>query len=148
MPKKPPLVPNRGRLKDAYALIDGIPDAQVTLERWCDEDGDIETTVNTLACVQVWLIRHPDFQVPGFQLAQSNQDAATYVARDKDLAENFESCAADEYLRQLLGFDWRELNDLFGPRGTSQFDIDESISDKQAWQRRVREFLRLSEHRV
>jgi hypothetical protein len=142
MPRRPPLVPNPERLRDAYALIEGIPDGQVTLEAWCDEDGDLETTVRTVACIPVWLVRHPDFQVAGFQLAQSNQDAATYVARTKDLAETFESDASDEYVRQLLGYGWRDLNDLFGPRGASRFDVHDSLTDKQAWQHRVRKFLR------
>ncbi len=139
MPAKTPL--KLDLLRHAFEVIDGIPNHLVTLERWCDEDGDIKTTADTYACVPVWLMRHPDFQVPGFELAQSAADFSTYVAKSKDLEIPFETCAAADYLGALFGLHWLEVAHLFGERGMSEFDEGFEGSDKALWEHRIRAFL-------
>lgn len=64
--------PNIELLKDAYAIIDGIPDDRFHLDYWQDATGEVAYTAQaigcgTIACAGGWLALHPTFQQVGIR---------------------------------------------------------------------------------
>ena len=137
-------IPRLGVLRHAYAVLDGIPDPQVTLHMW-HTSGPLETTANTVACVCTWLARHPDFAVPGYELVASDYDEWCFVARSKDRAKGLtESQANIDYVSDLFGLDYRVAWSLFADRNCSsahKLPDSDTLTDKQLWQARIRQFL-------
>ena len=132
------LIPKIALLAHAFALIDGIPDKQVSL-RTLDSHGKLRTTKQTVSCVCTWLARHRDFQLADYTLAQSNYDKWCYVARSHDLTKGrMESQANVDYAADLFGLDYRIAWALFSDRGrVEKFDPKETdtLSDSNCGNR-------------
>lgn len=132
-------------LKEAYAIVDGIPDDRFNLDQIAANPRLRERlndphSCGTIGCAAGWIAMHPMFQQRGLSLnsrgiLETNQGGPT----------NYRFAMAE-----VFGIGMLEAVDLFGRRGDSIYDRKEVIAgpdrlnDKQLWQHRVRKFL--SEH--
>lgn len=144
MKPRKPKVPNLALLKEALAVIDGIPDVNVTLAHQ-DNYGELDASTTLTACVPSWLIRHPLFQHSRFQLATSDFDGWHYVARRKDLDEGIlEVWAGVEYAAAVFNLSRDDAWTLFGDRvhrGRYDACAPRAATAKELWQHRVRAYL-------
>lgn len=138
---------NFERLKDAYAVIDGIPESAFYLDSVLREsNGDLGC--GTIACAAGWLMIYPPFaEILGTELRVSTFSPACSVIRFQNPVEGHRSLPAFEtQMRRLFGLGERDTH-LFDAAGGSDYDqaiyaeLGEDISHKQLWQARVRKFL-------
>jgi hypothetical protein len=116
-------------LRQAYAIIDGIPDDRFNLVRSC----------GTIACAGGWLCMHPTFIALGLRAMFGSNGAPEFV--DEQTGDYTVAFAA---LGKALGLTFEQAFQLFTCRGDAYFDRHNdiySLSDKQLWQARVRHFL-------
>lgn len=125
--------PNYDLLKDAYAVIDGIPYQNIELEDFYTLNFKKGPSCNTIACAGGWLSFRPEFQKLG--LAPS---------KDKPYPEfkgDFALLALTKFFRITLD----ETYNLFSSRCIGNFKYDyfqtNSMNDKQLFLHRVRCFL-------
>ncbi|HEY8605486.1 MAG TPA: hypothetical protein VIM12_00060 [Noviherbaspirillum sp.] len=119
-------------LKDAYAIIDGIPESAVDLTGLCTARGE---TLDQMVCSPAgWLARHPDFNRLGLTLA-GDEDR---LALNGDPAPR----TTAEAMAQLFRLPLPEAEHLFGSRDTYTLGDDSGLSDKRLFLRELREFLR------
>ena len=116
------------KLKHAYAVIDGIPSKNFNLYEWTTKGGN-RTDCSTIACAAGWLIRHPDFQVPGFGLSPFGHVVCSDGRQHRGPLDGF------SYVAELFGLPYGDAEQLFG-------SPKQSIGHKKEWQRRVREYLK------
>lgn len=64
--------PNFELLKDAYAIIDGLPDENVNLNSW--RRTDCGATCGTIACAAGWLSLHPQFEALGLRYDKGREN--------------------------------------------------------------------------
>lgn len=140
-------------LKDAYAIIDGIPDHQFNLNRWVEEDStgsscDIAHGCGTVACAGGWLSLHPKFNALGLNYTWSrglgrgnNERRLTYKGNDMG-GEPF------SVLGKVFGMSDYDARKLFSASGSSDYDYKifrekgHYIGHKKLFQYRVKHFLK------
>jgi len=121
-------------IKDAYAIIDGIPETAIDLDKLVSARG--ETLEHGTVCSPAgWLAQHPKFLERGLSL--SDDDSRLQWAGEP--AED-ESPAA--VLARVFRLQPRDAEHLFADRNTFTLGDDSGLSDKRLWQREVREFLK------
>lgn len=117
--------PNFTLLREAYAIIGGIPEEKVDLWRVIDMGESLGC--GTIACAAGWLSQHPTFKALGLGLRGSTQ--LTYKGLKN--ASGYSGAMAGVFnLTQPVAYD------LFS--GSHRGDI----SDKEEWLLRVRTYLK------
>jgi len=121
-------------IKDAYAIIDGIPETAIDLDELVSVRG--ETLEHGTMCSPAgWLAQHPKFMALGLSL--SDDDTRLQLAGEPP---------ADESPADILARVFRlapgEARHLFADRSTYTLGDDSGLSDKRLWQREVRDFLK------
>ncbi|MES2534298.1 MAG: hypothetical protein V4632_00355 [Pseudomonadota bacterium] len=120
-------------LKDAYAIIDGIPAAAIALGAPRTKEGP-SLGEGTVCSPEGWLALHPRF----------NQLGLTMQADGKALLFNDEPGtwpAITEPLARVFGLPTYTAAQLFGERSMFTGGDDSGHSDKELWQMRLRQFL-------
>ena len=126
--------PDYELIKDAYAIIDGIPETAIDLEKLVSVRG--ETLEHGTICSPAgWLAQHPKFAALGLSL--SDGDSRLQLAGEPPVDE---SPAA--VLAQVFNLPPGDAEHLFGDRDTFTLGDDSGLSDKRLWLREVREFLK------
>lgn len=135
--------------KDAYAIIDGIPDERLSLETWQDsgewlgtvgskstweraivqKPQDIEC--GTLACAAVWLCLHPNMQKRGLGVGKHGQP--TYV-----MFHQYDALAA---FFDIPEPEARGLFKVYTPDEREDGLDGVPITDRQRWLQRARKLL-------
>lgn len=120
-------------LREAYAIIDGIPDNRFNLRDFAknvDAKPISPSRCGTVACAAGWLAMHPTFKAMGLGLSA-----------DGELKYPGFSCAAWSYiLGKIFDCGYDEALHLFRPR--TYAELDSPKTDKQVWQARVRKYLK------
>jgi hypothetical protein len=122
------LTPDYELLRDAHAIIDGIPDTAVAFGKPCTTRGP-SLDNGTVCSPEGWLALHPQFIARGLTLAPDGTS----------LLFNGERMAPVAAMGRVFGLPEDEAARLFGER--SMFAGEETAthaSDKQLWLRRVR----------
>lgn len=122
--------PNFELLKDAYQIIGGIPERQFNLANISNGKTG-EHYCKTLACAAGWLALHPLFQAKG--LGTKN---------DGSLCLNDKYTWYDDAMMYMFSLSQRDAQALFGSRRMHEREEPfGSLSDKELWLKRVRDFL-------
>jgi hypothetical protein len=126
--------PNFELLKDAYAIIDGIPETAIDLDELVSARG--ETLEHGTVCSPAgWLAQHPRFMALGLSLV--GDDSKLLLDGEPPVEE---STAA--ILGKVFGLQLADAEHLFSDRNTYTLGDDSGLSDKRLWLREVRDFLR------
>jgi hypothetical protein len=115
--------PNFELLKDAYEIIDGIPEENIHLDNWRARDEG--TTCGTIACTIGWLTLHPKFQALGLRYDTSHAGPDMIAVGDE---RGFTA------IEKLFGISFTSAWALFGPAHTKR-------SHKKVALKRIRDFL-------
>lgn len=121
-------------LKDAYAIIDGIPETAIALDSLQSARGE-SLTHGTICSPAGWIAQHPTFTALGLSLSD---DGNRLCFED----ESVESGAEAQILARIFGLQQPEAEHLFGNRETYSLGDDSGLSDKRLWLREVRDFLK------
>ncbi|HYC42004.1 MAG TPA: hypothetical protein VEB70_03325 [Noviherbaspirillum sp.] len=125
--------PNFELIKDAYAIIDGIPETAIDLDRLVSRRG--ETLEHGTVCSPAgWLAQHPRFMELGLSL---DDDSRLLLAGEPPVDE-----APAVILSRVFGLEPGDAEHLFSDRNTYTLGDDSGLSDKRLWLREVREFLK------
>jgi hypothetical protein len=125
--------PDYGLLKEAYAIVDGIPAEAITLD-WNKTKEGPSLVEGTVFHPARWLAIHPDFQKLGLSMAENG----------KHLLFNGQSAAGGTYsdpLAQVFGLPVSDIVSMFAERGTRMGESIPTLTDKDVWQNRVRSYL-------
>jgi hypothetical protein len=116
--------PNFELLKDAYEIIDGIPEENIHLDNWRSRDEG--KSCGTIACTIGWLTLHPKFQALGlhYDTSRAGPDMIA-VGNERGF----------QVIEKLFGLNFNDAWKLFGPAHTFK-------SHKPIALGRIREFLR------
>lgn len=126
--------PNFELIKDAYAIIDGIPETAIDLDRLVSRRG--ETLEHGTVCSPAgWLAQHPRFVELGLSL--DDDDSRLMLAGEPPADES-----PAVILSRIFGLEPGDVEHLFGNRNTFTLGDDSGLSDKRLWLREVREFLK------
>jgi hypothetical protein len=130
------LTPNYELLKEAYAIIDGIPDEYFDLESIVKNDTE-HVGCGTIACAAGWLGLHPKFIKLGYTVTTNY---GVTVARFKNAAY----CGLYDALSRLFNVQYSDATSLFCASYDSRFDskVKSSISHKEMWKNRVVAYLK------
>lgn len=120
-------------LKDAYAIIDGIPESAIDLSSPCSARGE-SLEQGTVCSPAGWLARHPSFHALGLAPSDDGQGLVF-----KGEAEGQSAAAV---MAQVFGLLLTEAEHLFGNRDTYTLGDDSGLSDKRLWLREMRDYLR------
>ncbi|HYD62006.1 MAG TPA: hypothetical protein VEC35_16695 [Noviherbaspirillum sp.] len=121
-------------LKDAYAIVDGIPETAIDLDRLVTARG--ETLAHGTVCSPAgWLAQHPKFVELGLALAED--DSRLLLRGDPPVDESPAAVMA-----KVFGLSLGEAAHLFADRNTYTLGDDSGLSDKRLWLREVRDFLK------
>ncbi len=121
-------------LKDAYAIIDGIPETAIDLDKLLSTRG--ETLEHGTVCSPAgWLAQHPQFNALGLTL--SDDDSQLILEGEPQINESPASIMAKVFGLRLADADY-----LFGTRETYTLGDDSGLSDKRLWLREIRDFLK------
>ena len=121
-------------LKDAYAVIDGIPELAIDLDQLVSVRG--ETLEHGTVCSPAgWLAQHPQFNTLGLTL--SDDDSRLLLAGEPQIDESPASVMA-----KVFGLQLADADHLFSSRETYTLGDDSGLSDKRLWLREVRDFLK------
>jgi hypothetical protein len=124
--------PNYELLKDAYAIIGGIPEEKVNLERIIASKGR-SLECGTVACAFGWLSMHPQFK----RKLKYAGSVSGFVVNGASYA-NYRTAAA-----ALFDITSDNARNIFGPRGYSDYDAKrDHRSDRDLFLHRVRRFLK------
>lgn len=126
--------PNFELIKDAYAIIDGIPETAIDLDRLVSRRGET-LEYGTVCSPAGWLAQHPRFVELGLSLA--DDDSRLVLTGEPPIDE-----APAAILARLFGLEPGDAEHLFGNRNTFTLGDDSGLSDKRLWLREVREFLK------
>lgn len=119
--------PNFDRLRDAFAILDGIPKKAWRLEAWRSRGS--APVCGTIACAAGWLAMNPTM----------NEQGLTGGVGAYPLCGGMSGYGA---LRKFFNLD-TTTGDVFCPRGYGYKDREltktqlQALSDKQLWQRRT-----------
>jgi hypothetical protein len=124
--------PNYELLKEAYAIIDGIPETSIVLGTPRLKEGT-SLDEGTVCSPEGWLALHPTFTQVGLSLS----------ADGVEVRFNGEPSSGTAASVMALVFDLPadQAAQLFGDRGIFTAGDDSGLSDKRLWQRRLREYL-------
>ena len=137
--------PNYELLKDAYQIIDGIPDHLVYLDNIVSRKGD-NLTCGTVCCAAGWLAHHPKFKKLGLSIGMINGD---YSLKYKGIV--YYQNEYDVPMADIFGISLDDTTDLFCIRGEVKNDIWIAevegralgcLTDKELFKRRVYYFLK------
>lgn len=121
-------------IKDAYAIIDGIPETAIDLNLLQTAKG--ETLERGTICSPAgWLAQHPKFMELGLSLSEDGSR----------LLLNGEPAGAEspaEIMAQVFGLQPADAERLFADRNTYTLGDDSGLSDKRLWLHEMREFLK------
>jgi hypothetical protein len=124
-------------LKDAYAIIDGIPETAIDLDKLQSARG--ETLERGTICSPAgWLAQHPAFKDHGLSLSD---DGNQLLLNGESAGE----ASPAQVMAQLFRLQQVDAARLFGDRNTYTLGDDSGLSDKRLWLHELREFLK--EHR-
>lgn len=126
--------PNFELIKDAYAIIDGIPETAIDLDRLVSRRGET-LDYGTVCSPAGWLAQHPKFAALGLSL--DADDSGLVLAGEPQVAES-----ATAILAHVFGLEPGDAEHLFADRNTYTLGDDSGLSDKRLWLREVREFLK------
>lgn len=124
--------PDYELIKDAYAIIDGIPEESFNLDQWFRP---ARGACGTIACAAGWLAQHPDFNALGLKITHALP--VPHVNDRHNLGYHA--------LGEVLGIDYDVAESIFCSREiVSELDPKEKLSmtDKQLWLTRVRNYLK------
>lgn len=143
-------------LKDAIAIIDGIPDERIRLTRWqipVEVASSLtafpklpnkrvfayraeEIHCGTIACAAGWLSLHPDMQARGLRVNSKADADAAYPVVDTG-EKTLTGFAALAYFFDISD---AEAETLFGARTSTEFlsPRTKHLSNKQLWLRRAK----------
>ena len=132
-------------LRDAYAIIDGIPEDRFKLDSWRkarDPNNDNPSSCGTIGCAGGWLAMHPMMQERG--LRSGRYGVPVIPAVDGMSLGPYRSLAA------VLGISLWDSEQLFGTRACERsYDPvayeSKNLSDKEFWKARVRNFLKVKD---
>jgi hypothetical protein len=132
------------RLKQAYAIIDGIPEGNFDLNDIITRRGNT-LGCGTIACAMGWLGMHPTFMRKEYEIIDRGDRIYWYKRKTKDTSEVtcslFYEVAAD-----LFNLTHKEACDMFGSSFRkslpNSFEFYGQDSEKKIWQTRVEDFLR------
>ena len=125
--------PKYNLLREAYAIIGGIPDNVIDLRSIQKVKGE-SLSCGTICCAFGWLGHHPKFQALGLRTVEHTWKKITLHG----FPTEYRLAAAE-----LFDITEHEAVDLFGMVFESRYDKDASrgLSDKQLWMYRVRRYL-------
>lgn len=128
--------PNYELLKQAYAIIDGIPEKAFDLELVIKKGGNKrELKCGTIACAAGWLSLHPTFMKEnGLEAVRKRKNGFSYVTWKNKTDQIWDYTIA---MAEFFNLSFEKTNNLFCPSNES--DV---ISDKQVWKTRVEKYLR------
>lgn len=128
-------------LKDAYAIIDGIPAKQFDLKWFSSGKGVTPNDCGTIACAGGWLTLHPAMRALGLRNStdESTSDSTLAYGHYR-LAPRFNDEDGFEALAEFFSIPCDAVRDLFGVRNGIEFES--SCNDKELWLYRVRKYLR------
>jgi len=126
--------PNFELIKDAYAIIDGIPETAIALGKLQTARGE-SLGRGTICSPAGWLAQHPKFIEQGLTLSE---DGERLLLQDEPAA----SGSSVEVLAKVFGLPLSDVEHLFSERATYTLGDDSGLSDKRLWQREVRDFLK------
>ncbi|OWW20562.1 hypothetical protein AYR66_14755 [Noviherbaspirillum denitrificans] len=119
-------------IKDAYAIIDGIPETAIDLDQLVSARG--ETLEHGTVCSPAgWLAQHPAFNAAGLTLSDDDSRLQLSGEEPRDPAA---------ILAQVFRLQPMDARHLFADRMTYTLGDDSGLSDKRLWLREVREFLK------
>ena len=123
------------RLREAYAIIDGIPDDRFDLRHFANSDDPHDC--GTIACAAGWLAMHPKFNALGLTLTGKGAEFSCLTPQSQTRTSPMDAIA------QVLRRPRFEAGQLFGSRNHPKYEPEgsENMTDKQLWQARVRELL-------
>lgn len=125
-------------LRDAYAIIDGIPKERFELSQW-RQGGRSPNGCGTIACAAGWLAMHPEMQDRG--LLPGTAGMPEFRNEHGHVSYRYDALAL------LFGISKIEATAIFSTRFTGgRFDPSgpEQLCDKELWKARVRNFLNQS----
>lgn len=115
-------------LKDAYAIVDGIPEAAIAIGLPCSKIGPT-LSEGTVCSPEGWLALHPSFIELGLSIS----------ADGRSLEFNGEQESVASAMAKVFRMPEEEAAQLFGGRTADIGDeSNSSMSDKQFWQMRIR----------
>ena len=120
-------------LRDAFAIIDGIPDAAIRFGFPRSRKGPALDD-GTVCSPEGWLAQHPQFAALGLRLS----DDGTLILFDGEGSANATPALP---MARALDIPLDEAMRLFGAREEFTLNPDSPFTDKQLWQQRVREVL-------
>jgi hypothetical protein len=150
------LSPNIGLLKDAYAIIDGIPDGVFDLHQIARQNAqlhhkNLNLYCGTIACAAGWLALHPTFAASVRTVKTNYRGRIREIVWHDRQGNEFISYGNHDWaqgMAELFSLALRDTYTLFGARlnVTARYDEailaeNERITDKQLWQARVRKFI-------
>lgn len=121
-------------IKDAYAIIDGIPETAIDLDQLQTARG--ETLERGTICSPAgWLAQHPKFLELGLSLSE---DGSRLLLN----GEPAETDSPAQVMAQVFRLRPVDAERLFADRNTYTLGDDSGLSDKRLWLHEVREFLK------
>lgn len=126
--------PDYELLKDAYAIIDGIPETAIELDKLVTARGE-SLDQGTVCSPAAWLAQHPAFKARGLGLADD----------DSQLMLSGHAAGADavaQVMARIFALRQVDAERLFADRRTYTLGDDSGLSDKRLWLHEVRDFLR------
>jgi hypothetical protein len=127
--------PNYDLLNQAYAIIDGIPETAISFGRPRAKEGAAPAGV-TVCSPEGWLALHPAFNQRGLTMSPEGDHLYLYGERVPDTGPAL-------IVGSVFELPAHEAAQLFGERDVFTGGDDSGLSDKELWQRSMREYLRV-----
>lgn len=125
--------PNYELLKQAYAIIDGIPETAIAFGSPRTKEGT-SLAEGTVCSPEGWLALHPTFKELGLTMSADGKELRFNGEADPDGPAALSMAKAFELPPE-------EADQLFGDRQMFTAGDDSGLSDKRLWQRRIHEYL-------
>lgn len=120
--------PDYELLKDAYAIVDGIPEAAIALGLPCSKIGPT-LPEGTVCSPEGWLALHPTFNALGLSISEDGTS----------LRFNGEQEAVSTAMAKVFHMSDEEAAQLFENQSAQgEGESSSNMSDKQLWQMRIR----------
>lgn len=120
-------------LKDAYAIIDGIPETAIELDSLQAARGE-SLDKGTICSPAGWLAQHPQFAALGLSLSEDGGQLL--------LDGEPETGSTAETMAKVFALPQPDADRLFGTRSSYTLGDDSGLSDKRLWLRELREYLK------
>ncbi len=121
-------------LKDAYAIIDGIPETSIDLDMLESVRGE-SLENGTIRSPAGWLADHPAFAALGLSISDDGKRLLLH-------GESGDKPSVALTMAQVFRLPPADAQHLFGDRNTYTLGDDSGLSDKRLWQRDLRDYLR------